>query len=82
MNHVKKRIIFCTFLKKYSEGLNFQCYPGLLGQKIYNEISQIAWQQWLNKQTKIINEKKLNMCSLKDRKYLEKHMKNFFWKKT
>ncbi|QIQ42112.1 MAG: oxidative damage protection protein [Buchnera aphidicola (Microlophium carnosum)] len=75
------RIIFCTFLKKKSEGQDFQSYPGELGQKIYKHISKQAWKKWLEKQTILINEKNLNMLNLKDRKTIEKYMKIFLFKK-
>ncbi|QCI24055.1 oxidative damage protection protein [Buchnera aphidicola (Macrosiphoniella sanborni)] len=75
------RIIFCTFLKKKSEGQDFQCYPGKLGEKIYNHISKAAWEQWIKKQTVLINENKLNMFNYKDRQIIEHHMKLFLFKK-
>ncbi|AHG59851.1 oxidative damage protection protein [Buchnera aphidicola] len=75
------RIIFCTFLKEKSEGQDFQCYPGKIGEKIYNEISKKAWKKWIVQQTILINENKLNMSNVKDRKKLEKHMKLFLFKK-
>lgn len=74
------RIIFCTFLKKKNIGQKFQTYPGKLGEKIYNEISQEAWNKWISKQTILINEEKLNMFDAKDRKKIEKHMKLFLFK--
>ncbi|AEO08885.1 protein that protects iron-sulfur proteins against oxidative damage [Buchnera aphidicola str. Ak (Acyrthosiphon kondoi)] len=76
-----KRIIFCTFLKKQSEGQDFQFYPGELGEKIYNQISKKAWEKWIAKQTILINEKKLNMFNLEDRKKIEEHMKLFLFEK-
>ena len=33
------RTIFCTFLQREAEGQDFQLYPGELGKRIYNEIS-------------------------------------------
>lgn len=75
------RIIFCTFLKKKSEGQDFQSYPGELGKKIYNQISKKAWKQWLLKQTILINEQKLNMFNIADREKIEKYMKLFLFKK-
>ncbi|AEH39936.1 A/G-specific adenine glycosylase [Buchnera aphidicola (Cinara tujafilina)] len=57
MKKIKPRTIFCTFLKKEALGLDYPFYPGEIGNKIYNEISQEAWQHWIKKQTKIINEK-------------------------
>ncbi|MCW5196450.1 oxidative damage protection protein [Buchnera aphidicola (Pemphigus obesinymphae)] len=74
------RIIFCKFLKKEAEGQEYQIYPGTLGKRIYNEISKLAWEIWMSKQTTIINERKLNMLNLKDRKIIEKHMENFLFK--
>ncbi|QCI21261.1 oxidative damage protection protein [Buchnera aphidicola (Hyperomyzus lactucae)] len=76
-----KRMIFCTFLNKKSEGQDFQCYPGELGKKIYNEISKKAWKKWLIKQTILINENKLNMFKCEDRKKIEKYMILFLFQK-
>lgn len=75
------RIIFCTFLKKKSEGQDYQYYPGKLGKKIYNQISKEAWKQWIVKQTILINEKKLNMYNISDQEEIEKQMKLFLFKK-
>ncbi|XBC44337.1 MAG: oxidative damage protection protein [Buchnera aphidicola (Schlechtendalia peitan)] len=72
--------IFCYFLKKYTEKLDQPPYPGEIGKKIYKTISKKAWNQWMSKQTKIINEKKLNMLDINDRKILENHMVNFLFK--
>ncbi|CAL4325909.1 oxidative damage protection protein [Buchnera aphidicola] len=74
------RIIFCTFLKKKSEGQDYPPYPGKLGKKIYNEISKVAWKEWKLQQTKIINEEKLDMFNKNDRKKIEYYMKLFLFK--
>lgn len=73
------RTIFCTFLKKDAEGQDFQLYPGEIGKRIYNEISKEAWSQWITKQTMLINEKKLSMMNIEDRKLLEQEMVNFLF---
>lgn len=73
------RIIYCHYLKKESEGLDFQLYTGELGKRIYNEISKIAWQEWLKKQTMLINENKLNMMNLEHRKKIETEMIKFLF---
>ncbi|WP_075434164.1 oxidative damage protection protein [Buchnera aphidicola] len=77
----KKRVIFCSFLNKTEEGLDYPFLPGKIGQKIYQEISKTAWNCWIERQTKIINEKKLNMFLDKDRVLLEKKMKEFLFSK-
>lgn len=73
------RTIFCTFLKKEAPGQDFQIYPGDIGQRIYNEISQEAWSLWLNKQTMLINEKRLSMINKEDRALLEREMIQFLF---
>ncbi|URJ26525.1 oxidative damage protection protein [Blochmannia endosymbiont of Camponotus modoc] len=76
------KIIYCVFLKKYAAGLDAPCYPGALGRYIYEHISKIAWMQWQNKQTILINENKLNMMNISDRTILEKEMKIFLFGKN
>lgn len=76
-----KRIIFCEFFKKKSIGQDLQFYPGKLGEKIYNNISQEAWELWMKKQTILINEYKLNMSNYQDRQVIENHMKIFLFNK-
>lgn len=74
------RIIFCTFLQCNTEGQDFQRYPGNIGKRIFNEISKKAWDEWMKKQTMIINEKKLNMINLNDRNLLEQEMIKFLFR--
>lgn len=73
------RTIFCTFLQRDAEGQDFQLYPGDVGKRIYNEISKEAWGEWMKKQTMLINEKKLNMMNVDDRKLLEEEMIKFLF---
>ncbi len=71
--------IFCTFLQRIGEKQDIQTYPGEIGRRIYEEISKEAWQAWMNKQTILINEKKLNMMNSHDRNFLEKKMIQFLF---
>ena len=71
------RTIFCTFLQREADGQDFQLYPGELGKRIFNEISKEAWQQWMSKQTMLINERRLNMMNAEDRKFLQQEMDKF-----
>ncbi|MCW5197456.1 oxidative damage protection protein [Buchnera aphidicola] len=75
-----KREIYCIFFKKKMKGLKYMVYPGKLGEKIYKNISQKAWNKWIKKQTILINEKKLNMMKLKDQKIIYKKMNDFLFK--
>lgn len=73
------RTIFCSYLNKQTEGLDFQLYPGDLGKRIFDNISKEAWGLWQKKQTMLINEKKLNMMNVDDRQFLEQQMVNFLF---
>lgn len=73
------RMIDCVLLKQEAEGLDFQPYPGELGQKIFTHVSKTAWQQWLAHQTMLINEYRLSPINPKDRKYLETEMEKYFF---
>ena len=74
------RLVFCAKLKKEAEGLAHPPYPGVLGERIYQEICKEAWQQWLKHQTLLINEKRLNMSIPENRQFLAVEMDKFFFK--
>jgi Fe-S cluster biosynthesis and repair protein YggX len=73
------RTVNCVYLKKEADGLDFQLYPGELGKRIFDSISKEAWGPWQKKQTMLINEKKLNMMNVDDRKLLEEQMVAFLF---
>lgn len=73
------RTITCIKLNIETEGLDHPPYPGDLGQKIYNQISQQAWQQWLNHQTMLINEYRLSLIDPKARSFLTAEMEKFLF---
>ena len=75
------RTVYCEFLQKEAEGLEFQLYPGELGERIFNHISKEAWAEWQKKQTMLINENRLNMMAEDDRKFLEERMKEFLFER-
>lgn len=74
-----KRIIHCIKLNKKAPGLNYPPYPGPLGQRIYEQISQQAWEAWKNHQTMLINEYRLNLLDPEARKFLIKEMEKFLF---
>lgn len=73
------RIVYCINLKTESEGLACAPYPGELGKKIYENISKIAWNNWLKYQTMLINENRLTVADPKHRKYLMEEMNKFLF---
>jgi Fe-S cluster biosynthesis and repair protein YggX len=73
------RTVNCVKLKKEAEGLDRAPYPGELGQKIFDNVSKEAWQQWLGHQTMLINEYRLSPVDPKARTFLEEQMEKFFF---
>ena len=73
------RTVFCSYLKRESEGLERVPYPGELGQRIYDNISKEAWQQWVRHQTMLLNEYRLSPIDPKARKFLVEEMEKFLF---
>ncbi len=74
-----QRLIFCQKLQKEAPALEYTPYPGELGQRIFEHISMEAWQQWLQQQTMLINENRLNLLDAKTRPFLEQAMQQFLF---
>jgi len=73
------RMIQCVKLKREAQGLDAPPYPGELGVRIWQEISKEAWQQWVQTQTRLVNENRLNLADARARKYLAQQMENFLF---
>jgi Fe-S cluster biosynthesis and repair protein YggX len=44
-------------------GLQVKPFPNDLGQRIYDHVSQEAWQQWIDQSKMVINEYRLNLAT-------------------
>ena len=73
------RTVNCVLLKREAPGLERIPYPGELGQRIFNEVSQEAWAGWVRHQTMLINEYRLTPVDPKARKFLEGEMEKYFF---
>ncbi len=73
------RTVNCIKLGRESEGLKMPPYPGELGKRIFENVSQEAWRMWLQHQTMLINEYRLTPIEKKDREFLEGEMEKFFF---
>ncbi|MDH3461621.1 MAG: oxidative damage protection protein, partial [Burkholderiaceae bacterium] len=49
------------------------------GKRIYDHISQEAWQLWMKHQTMLVNENRLNLADLRARQYLARQMELFLF---
>jgi Fe-S cluster biosynthesis and repair protein YggX len=73
------RLVQCVKLKREAEGLDFPPYPGELGQKIWQNVSKEAWGEWVQTQTRLVNENRLNLADSRARKYLAQQMQRFLF---
>lgn len=73
------RTVQCVVLGTEAEGFDKPPYPGELGQRIYENVSKEAWQEWLNLQTMLINENRLSPMNPEHRKLIEQKMEDFFF---
>jgi len=73
------RTVHCVKLKAEAEGLDRPPYPGALGQRIYEQVSRQAWQEWIGQQTRLINEYRLALADPQARKFLAGEMEKYFF---
>ncbi|WP_428242521.1 oxidative damage protection protein [Gynuella sp.] len=71
------RTVFCQKYQQELPGLEKPPFPGPAGQKLFETVSQQAWEEWQAHQTRLINEKHLNMMDMQARKYIQQQMQKF-----
>lgn len=69
----------CIKLGCEAEGLDRPTYPGDLGQRIFDQVSKEAWREWVEHQTRLINEYRLVLADPKARDFLAKEMEKYFF---
>ncbi|AHE67530.1 Fe-S cluster protector protein [Legionella oakridgensis ATCC 33761 = DSM 21215] len=72
-------MVFCIKLNQEAEGMSAPPFPGPLGEKIFAQVSKQAWKMWLDHQTMLINEYRLNLFDPKAREFLQTEMNNYFF---
>jgi len=73
------RIVKCVKLGIEAEGLDNPPFPGVNGQRIFENISKQAWKEWLSMQTMIINERRLASFEPETKKILEAEREKFLF---
>lgn len=75
MTHMVK----CARLGTEAEGLERPPFPGAEGQRIYENVSKQAWDEWLKVQTMLINENRLTPFEPQTRQYLAAERNKFLF---
>ena len=73
------RTVKCTKFQKKLPGLPEPPWPGELGQRIFDNISQDAWALWKEHAKMILNEYRLTPWAPESQEILEKAMEEFFF---
>ena len=60
-------------------GLDAPPWPGPLGQRIYEQVSQDAWDEWEERMKMILNEYRLLPFQKEAQELIAKHMEEFFF---
>lgn len=69
----------CVKLGQMLEGLDAAPVPGELGQKVLDNVSRQAWEGWLQQQTMLINEHRLNLRDAEARQFLLTELEKYFF---
>ncbi len=75
----QERMVFCVKFQRELPGLAKPPFPGELGQRIYENISQYAFELWQQQQTLIINHYGLNLADPAAKEYLLQEMEAFLF---
>jgi Fe-S cluster biosynthesis and repair protein YggX len=72
-------MVKCVKLKQELPGLKRPPFPGELGQRVFENISQPAWELWQQQSTLLINHYGLNLRDPNAQKFLMEQMEEFFF---
>jgi Fe-S cluster biosynthesis and repair protein YggX len=71
--------VFCVRYKKEMEGLDEPPFDSEFGQKIYKNVSKLAWDEWVNHQKMLLNEYRLQPWTPQAQQFLVEQMDAFFF---
>ena len=74
-----ERIVQCVKFHKQLPGLDEVPFDTELGQKIYDNVSKVAWAQWAEHLKMIINEYRLNPATLQAQELIISQMEAYFF---
>ena len=73
------RMVKCVKLGKELPGLDSAPWPGELGQRIFENISQDAWALWQDRMRMILNEYRLLPFQKEAQELMAKAMEDFLF---
>ncbi len=73
------RMVRCVKFGKELPGLDEPPWPGELGKRIYEGVSQQAWDLWLEHLKMVINEYRLSPATQEAQQIIAQQMEDFFF---
>jgi Fe-S cluster biosynthesis and repair protein YggX len=73
------RMVKCSKLGGERPGLPYKPFADALGQRIFEGISQEAWQQWIEHSKKLVNEYRLDLTQKKAHDVLKEQCEAFLF---
>ena len=73
------RMVQCVKLVRELPGLEQPPFPGELGERIFENVSQPAWDMWTQHQVLLINHYGLVLADPNARQFLMEQMEDFFF---
>ena len=74
-----QRNVKCVKLQRELPGLDETPWPGELGQRIYDNVSQEAWTLWEERMKMILNEYRLMPWQKEAQTMMAQQMEDFFF---
>ena len=73
------RTVKCAKLGAELPGLPYKPFNNALGQRIYDSISQQAWQEWIEHSKRIVNEYRLDLTQKRAHEVLQEQCEQFLF---
>ncbi len=74
-----ERLVQCAKLNKELPGIGYRPFRDELGARIWDNISQEAWQMWIEHSKMLVNEYRLELTSEKAHEVLKKQCEEFLF---
>lgn len=72
-------LVECARLGQELPALEDPPFPGDMGERVYENISKLAWSMWQQQATLIINHYGLNMADPRAQEFLMEQMEEFLF---
>lgn len=79
MSRTMSRMVQCAKLGQQLPALPYKPFSDALGQRIYDNVSAQAWQDWIEHSKRIVNEYRLDLTQKKAHEVLKEQCEAFLF---